>query len=155
MSYPLSELDRQVSGMIIAGYVSAVQLKPPRVRVMSDDWESCLVPWFAFAAGKARHWRPPSVGEQAVLLSPSGDPAQAFALVGYYTAEYPGDGRENVTAWLYPDGAVWEHDHAAGRTVIRVPASGGIDLACGASSILMTGAGIKIQAPRLDLNEEG
>ena len=32
MSYPLSELDRQVSGMILAGYVSAVQLKPPRVR---------------------------------------------------------------------------------------------------------------------------
>jgi len=79
MNYALSELDRQVSGMILAGYVSAVQLKPPRVRVTSDDWESRWVPWFAFAAGKARHWRPPSVGEQAVLTTRPSIPAMVVA----------------------------------------------------------------------------
>lgn len=119
MSYALSELDRQLSGLIIAGSVSAVQLNPPRVRIESDGWQSAWLPWFAFAAGAARHWRPPSVGEQAVLLSPSGDPAQGFAIVGFYTADFPGDGRADVVGWLMPDGAVLEYDHAAGALLVN------------------------------------
>lgn len=118
MSFELSEIDRQVSSLIMAGNVAAVQMKPPRVRVESDGWTSDWVPWFAFAAGKARHWRPPSIGEQAVLLNPSGDPAQGFALVGYYTDSFDGDGRPDVVGWLMPDGAVMEYDHAAGAMLV-------------------------------------
>ncbi|MBI3143819.1 MAG: phage baseplate assembly protein V [Pseudogulbenkiania sp.] len=118
MSFEVSEMDRQLSSMIMAGSVTAVQMKPARVRVESDGWVSDWVPWFAFAAGAARHWRPPTVGEQAVLLSPSGDPAQAFALVGYYTDAFDGDGRADVVGWLMPDGAVMEYDHAAGAMLV-------------------------------------
>ncbi|MGQ5522646.1 phage baseplate assembly protein V [Chitinimonas sp. PSY-7] len=112
MSYELSELDRMVAGLIEPGCVAAVQMKPPRVKIEADGWVSDWLPWFAFAAGKARYWRPPSVGEQAILLNPSGDPAQGFALVGFYTTNYAGDGREDIVGWLMPDGAVMEYDHA-------------------------------------------
>jgi phage baseplate assembly protein V len=114
MSFEQSELDRQLSGLIILGSVVAVQMKPPRVRIESDGWLSPWVMWNAVAAGHARHWRHPSVGEQAVLLNPSGDPAQGVAIIGFYTAEFDGDGRQDVIGWLMPDGAVMEYDHAAG-----------------------------------------
>ncbi|MGC0151886.1 phage baseplate assembly protein V [Chromobacterium vaccinii] len=119
MSYELSELDRQMSNLLMPGSVCAVQLKPARVRIEADGWASDWVPWLALAAGKARHWRAPSVGEQAVLLNPSGDPAQGFALVGFYTDAFPGDGRADVVGWLMPDGAVLEYDHAAGSLLVN------------------------------------
>ena len=119
MSYALSEMDRMLSGLIQPGSVEAVQLKPPRVRVGDGDgWTSGWVPWLAMAAGKARHWRPPSVGEQAILLCPSGEPAQGFALVGFYTDALGSDDRPDVVSWLMPDGAVIEYDHATGAALL-------------------------------------
>jgi len=151
-NYALSELDRQLSGLIMPGFICAVQHSPPRVRLESDGWQSAWLPWYAFAAGEARHWRPPSLGEQAVLLAPSGDPAAGFVLAGFYTQQYPGDGRETVTGWLMPDGAVWEHDHASSQTVLRVPPAGGITLECGPSRLVIDASGIRATAPRIDLN---
>lgn len=118
MSFEQSEMDRQLSSLIMLGNVAAVQMKPPRVRIESDGWTSDWVMWNAVAAGRARHWRPPSIGEQAVLLSPSGDPAQGVAIIGFYTGEFDGDGRPDVVGWLMPDGAVMEYDHAAGALLV-------------------------------------
>ncbi|WP_199104157.1 phage baseplate assembly protein V [Aquitalea sp. ASV11] len=118
MHFELSELDRQLASLIIPGSVSAVQLKPPRVRVQSGEWESDWQPWLAVAAGQARHWRAPSIGEQAVLINPSGDPAQGFALVGFYTDQFDGDGRADVIGWHMPDGAVLEYNHASGSLLV-------------------------------------
>lgn len=118
MSFALSELDRQLSGLVIPGNVAAVDVAAARVRIESDGWTSNWVPWCAFAAGKARHWRAPSVGEQALLLSPSGEPDNGFALVGFYTDGFGHDGRANVVAWLMPDGCKIEYDFAAGAVLV-------------------------------------
>lgn len=156
MSYELSELDRQVSNVLMAGSVAAVQMSPPRVRVESDGWVSDWVPWFAVAAGAARHWRPPSPGEQAVLLNPSGDPAQGFALVGYYTSAFDGDGRPNVIGWQMPDGAVAEYDHAAGAwrvagsKVVSVENAEVIHIRSG-GAVTVTAPSIKLDAPEVEV----
>lgn len=118
MNYEQSEMDRQLSSLIMLGHVAAVQMKPPRVRIESDGWTSGWVVWNAVAAGHARHWRPPSIGEQAVLLNPSGDPAQGVAIIGFYTSEFDGDGRPEVVGWLMPDGAVMEYDRSAGALLV-------------------------------------
>lgn len=156
MSFELSEIDRQVSTLIMAGNVTAVQMKPPRVRVESDGWVSDWVPWFAFAAGKARHWRPPSIGEQAVLLSPSGDPAQGFALVGFYTDSFDGDGRPDVVGWLMPDGAVMEYDHTAsgllvsGTKTVTVKNAETIDVESG-GPVTVKAPSVKLDTPEAEI----
>ena len=147
MSYALSEVDRQLANLLIAGQVSAVRLKPPAVRVEADGWTSDWLPWASIAAGSARHWRVPSVGEQALLINPSGEPANGFALVGFYTDTFDGDGRANVIGWLMPDGAVMEYDHGAGEWLlkgcqsIRVENAGTINV--------QSGAAIAVKAPSI------
>ncbi|QND83772.1 Phage baseplate assembly protein V [Chromobacterium vaccinii] len=150
MSYELSELDRQMSNLIMPGSVCAVQLKPARVRVEADGWASDWVPWLALAAGKARHWRPPNVGEQAVLLNPSGDPAQGFALVGFYTDGFPGDGRPDVVGWLMPDGAVLEYDHAAGSLLVNGTKT--VTLKNADTVDIQSGGAVTVKAPSIKLD---
>lgn len=72
MSYVSAEHDRMLAAMILPCVVVAVDLAAARVRVRSGDWTSGWLRWHSLAAGKVRHWRAPSIGEQGVLLSPSG-----------------------------------------------------------------------------------
>ena len=119
MNFELSELDRMLSCLLIPGVVSAVDAGSARVRIEADGWVSGWVPWLAQAAGQARHWRLPSVGEQALLLNPSGEPDNGFALVGFYTEALGHDGRADVVAWQMPDGGKIEYDFAAGAVLIE------------------------------------
>ncbi len=80
MSYVSALHDRMLASLVIPCRVVAVDLAAARVRVSDGSgWTSAWVRWHAQAAGQARHWRAPSLGEQGVLLSPSGEPAQGFS----------------------------------------------------------------------------
>ncbi len=140
----MSEVDRQLSGMILPGVVAAVDAGNARVRVESDGWVSGWLPWQAQAAGAARHWRVPSVGEQVVLLCPSGDPAQGFALTGFYTTGHGHDSRPDVVAWQMPDGGRIEYDFASGAVLVDGCKTVTVDAA---DSITVKSASVTIDAP--------
>ncbi|MGE8464496.1 MAG: phage baseplate assembly protein V, partial [Pseudomonas capeferrum] len=105
MSYPLAQLDRMLAGLVIPCYVVGVDLFAGKVRVSDGgDWTSAWVRWHALAAGKARHWRAPSMGEQGVLVSPSGEPAQGTFVPGLYgNAGAQPDNRDHVEVWRFDD----------------------------------------------------
>ncbi len=136
MSFELSEVDRQLSGMILPGTVAAVDAGNARVRVESDGWVSGWLPWQAQAAGAARHWRVPSIGEQVVMLCPSGDPAQGFALTGFYTTGHGYDSRPDVVAWQMPDGGKIEYDFASSAVLVD-----------GCKTVTVKSASVTIDAP--------
>ena len=83
------EAARRIENLIRHGTVAAVRLaKPARVRIKTGDNTTGWLPWLALRAGGAkggRHWHPPVVGEQAVVLSQGGDLAQGVAIVGLYS----------------------------------------------------------------------
>ena len=57
-------------------------------------------------AGDVRHWSPPVVGEQVLLLCPDGQPEQAIAIPALYQDNFPApsdDPNEHLT--IYGDGA--------------------------------------------------
>lgn len=71
MSYVSSMHDRMIAGLLIPCRVVAVDLAAARVRVSDGaGWTSAWVRWHSQAAGKARHWRAPSLDEQGMLVSP-------------------------------------------------------------------------------------
>lgn len=72
--YALGEHDRMLSNMLIAGTIESVDHGAATCRVRSGDWVSGPVPWASLGAGQVRNWRPPSVGEQAMLMSPGALP---------------------------------------------------------------------------------
>ena len=73
MSYQTGEHDRMIAAMLMPCVVVGVDLMAPAVRVKSGEWVSAWVRWHSLAAGKARHWRPPSINEQGASISASGE----------------------------------------------------------------------------------
>lgn len=150
----LPDLERRTANAIRYGRIMAVDYANARVRVKSGDIESTWLPWSTGrASGAKRRWDPPEVGEQVVMLSPGGDMRQAVVLTGVFqqSAGAPSASPTKDTT-VYGDGAVIEYDRGSHTHLVDVPAGGKILLRCGASSIEISDAGVKITSPRIDLN---
>ncbi|KAF1003636.1 MAG: hypothetical protein GAK36_00213 [Pseudomonas sp.] len=149
--YLSAEHDRMLGGMILPCVVVAVDLAAARVRVQSAGWTSAWVRWHAQAAGVARHWRAPSLGEQGVLLSPSGQVAMGTFVPGLYGgAQSAPDNRDYVESWSFPDGAVLAYDWQAHRYAIALPA-GSIELQVGATQVLAEPGSVTVNAAAINL----
>ena len=107
----IAELARLIENLIRLGTIAAVQIQPPRVRVKTGSISTAWIPWLALRAGTSKDWDPPTVGEQVILFSPSGQLGQAVAVVGLYSDVNPANGdRSGLHRRTYPDGAVIEYD---------------------------------------------
>lgn len=82
------------------------------VRVQHGELISEWLPYFVpFAGGVSIH-RPPSIGENCIILSPSGETANGLVLCGLVSTQYPQPAQTNdVTVIKYPDGAQTEYNH--------------------------------------------
>ncbi len=131
--------------------VEAITYDPPRVKVRVGDWVSDWLKWQAGAAGKVRHWRPPSVDEEVALWAPSGDLASAFVAPGYYTEQHGGSGRSSPdeTATDFPDGAFEQYNHASHEYVLSVPAGGRIVFRIGGTEFELKADGATLRSAKL------
>lgn len=139
MSYAAAQADRMLAGLVIPCYVVGVDLVAARVRVSDGgDWTSAWVRWHSVAAGKARHWRAPSMGEQGVLVSPSGEPAQGTFVPGLYgNAGAQPDNRDHVEVWRFDDGGSLVYDWEANSYTIKLP-TGTVNIEVGSSKAVLT-----------------
>ncbi|MEX5504159.1 phage baseplate assembly protein V [Pseudomonas putida] len=155
MSYAEAQLDRMVAGLVIPCYVVAVDLVAAMVRVTDGgDWTSAWVRWHAIAAGKARHWRAPSLGEQGVLVSPSGEPAQGTFVPGLYgNAGPPPDNRDHVEVWRFDDGGSLIYDWAANSYTIKLP-TGTVNIEVGSSKATITDDAISAKSKAITAEAE-
>ncbi|QNK67757.1 phage baseplate assembly protein V [Variovorax sp. PAMC26660] len=123
------ELQRLIENLVRAGTVFAVDHETRRCRVKSGNLSTNWLPWFARRAGDVRHWSPPSEGEQCMVLSPGGDMATGFVLVGIFSDGIPANGDSgDVERTTYPDGAVIEYDHATSALKATLPEGGTADI---------------------------
>lgn len=110
------ELSRRLENLIRLGTISAVDHANALCRVRSGGIETGWLPWFERRAGETRTWDPPTIGEQAMVLSPSGEPAGGLVLVGLFRAAHPApDASPTTHVTDYPDGARISYDHASGH----------------------------------------
>ncbi|KVX55978.1 phage baseplate assembly protein V [Burkholderia cepacia] len=149
--FELGEMDRRMACLTQSAVVEAITYDPPRVKVRVGDWVSDWLKWQAGAAGKVRHWRPPSVDEEVALWAPSGDLAGAFVAPGYYTEQHGGSGRSSPdeTAIDYPDGAYEQYNHASHEYVLSVPAGGRIVFRIGGTEFELKADGATLRSAKL------
>ncbi|MOA13073.1 Phage-related baseplate assembly protein [compost metagenome] len=74
-----ADLARMIENLIRFGVIAEVQMNPPRVRVKTGELLTTWLPWIAVRAGTDKDWAPPTVDEQVVLFSPSGQLANGVA----------------------------------------------------------------------------
>jgi phage baseplate assembly protein V len=151
MSYATAQHDRMIASTVMPCVVVAVDLPAAMVRVQSGDWTSAWVRWHSQAAGKARHWRAPSLGEQGALISPSGEPAMGTFIAGLYgnAGAHP-DNRDHVEVWRFDDGGSLVYDWAAHSYTIDLPA-GNVTVKVGGSVWEMTPDSIRLASGQIDL----
>ena len=125
------ELERRVANVVRYGAIHDVDHARAMARVAYADGENgspALTGWLPFwtrMAGEDRDWRPPSEGEQVVLLSPFGELASAIILPGLNARAFPApdaSGAKHVT--LYRDGARISYDAEAHELRAVLPAGG-------------------------------
>ena len=154
MNHALAEHDRMIAGQVKACYVVALDLaaNPPVCRVSDGEWTSAWVRWHSQAAGKARHWRVPSMGEQGALFSPSGDVSQGTFVPGLYGDAGPApDTRDHVERWLFDDGGSLTYDWEAKRYSIVLP-SGSVEIEVGGSAATVTDNAVVVTSGAIALD---
>ena len=151
MSYATAQHDRMIASTVMPCVVVAVDLRAAMVRVKSGDWTSAWVRWHSQAAGKARHWRAPSLGEQGALISPSGEPAMGTFIAGLYgNAGAQPDNRDHVEVWRFDDGGSLVYDWAAHSYTIDLPA-GNVTVKVGDSVMEITPDSMRLASGQINL----
>lgn len=111
------DLLRKIDDLIRIGTVTEVRSGECRVKTSGNhtNWR----PYLVLRAGRTRRRMRPSVGEQVILLSLSGDLRNAFVLAGIYQDEHPeplaADDNGDLDRIEYPDGAVIEYNPSTGE----------------------------------------
>ncbi|MBU3035459.1 phage baseplate assembly protein V [Tritonibacter mobilis] len=125
MSYGAARSEQAREGIVRFGVVTALDPGAARAKVsFGGESESGWLPWLAPRAAAISVWAPPSEGEQVIVLSESGDTAQGVIIGSAFST-----GNASPAA-------------SAGLFKIQV----------GPSSIEIDANGIRIKAPRIDLN---
>lgn len=134
----ISDILRRLANLIRLGTIAAVDHEAERCTVKTGGLTVPGRPWLALRAGASSDWDPPTVGEQCILLSPSGETAQGIALIGLYSQQRPAPSNSaNLRRRKYPDGAVIDYDHASHTLTATLPNGGKAKLvAPGGVSIL-------------------
>lgn len=112
--FEIAELHRRLANLIRLGKVVEADYGAARVRVQIGELVSGWLPWLTGRASQDCTWWAPEIGEQVILLSPSGELAQGVVLMGLYQDNHPapGDGPDKHTV-TYHDGAIIEYDRGA------------------------------------------
>ncbi|MFI8483001.1 phage baseplate assembly protein V [Pseudomonas sp. NPDC078700] len=131
----LAEITRRLDNMIRLGTIAEVdhgdpaQQKMPLCRVTTGAITTGWLPWFNLRAGTTRTWNPPTLNEQCMVFSPSGDPAQGIVLLGLNSTANPAPSNSPTKdLTIYPDGALIEYDHVAHHLRAILPATGTTEL---------------------------
>lgn len=111
----LAHLSRLIENLIRVGSVHLVDHDQPRCRVKSGNLITGWLPWFSVRAGKTKDWDPPTIGEQCLILSPSGEVAAGFVFLGINCDEFNAPSTNpDETVREYPDGARISYNHVSG-----------------------------------------
>ncbi len=151
--YVAAQHDRMLAGLVKDCYVVAVDLaaSPPVCRVSDGEWVSGWVRWHSIAAGKARHWRAPSLNEQGTLISASGEVAQGTFIPGLYgNGGAPPDNRDHVEVWRFDDGGSLVYDWQANSYTITLP-SGTVTIKVGSTLAEVTDNAVSVKSGTIDL----
>lgn len=125
---------RRLDNLVRLGTIAAVDHAAALCRVQSGGLLTGWLPWITRRAGNTRTWCPPTVGEQVIILSPSGEPAGGVVVTGLYSDAKPEPSNSADTHVItYPDGARIEYNHATGHLQ-----ASGVQTATLQASVLVT-----------------
>lgn len=108
-----AQLSRMIENLIRIGQIEEIDLSGKCCRVRTGQLLTNWLPWIQQRAGTTRTWSPPTIGEQVMVFSPSGELGAGIVLTGLFSTANPAPSEssdEHITD--YPDGARIAYNHA-------------------------------------------
>lgn len=126
----LVELSRLLENLLRIGTIHSVDHERRRAKVKTGHIVTGWLAWLERRAGTTTTWDPPTVGEQCIVLSPSGELAQGVIIYGVPSniIDTPSHA-DNEHVMRFPDGATFVYDHAASHLHIAGIKSATVDAA--------------------------
>lgn len=126
-SFEDAELSRKLNNLIRIGTVEKVDCVAAKVcvKIVSDTSKNWL-PWITTRAGEDRSWSAPSIGEQVIVLSPSGETAKGVVLPAIYYKKYPPPkgSKKKVSGFIFKDETVVYYDRNGHKFTVSIKEEG-------------------------------
>ncbi|MFK7866221.1 MAG: phage baseplate assembly protein V [Alphaproteobacteria bacterium] len=120
-----SDLERRMNGMISFGTIHCVDYNQAKACVKIGEITTNYLPMIASRAGHNQSWSPYEIGEQVMILSPSGEIDQGWIMGSVFSNHHPANGdNPDIHRMNYKDGAILEYDRAAHHLKAQLPAGG-------------------------------
>ena len=127
LAYRLQELERKLNNILRIGNVAEVDHDKAVCRVQIGSIKTTWLKWFVDGASDDNEWWAPKVGEQVMVLSPSGEMTQGAVLPAIYQDKWPAKAAspDVIGRWM-PDGTNVQYDSA--ENVLTINAVGDITI---------------------------
>lgn len=126
---PIADLRRRLDNMLRPGTIFAVDHVRGRCRVKTGNLLTGDLRYFVGRAGAVRHHSAPTLGEQCIVISPSGELATGFVLVGLNSDEFPvPSDNPDLHCIEYADGTLLGYDMGNRELTIIMAAGGSVIL---------------------------
>lgn len=112
------ELQRRLDNLLRLGTIAEVDLANAKVKVQSGEILTTWLLWATFRAGTSQSWSPPTIGEQCLILSVSGELTLGVVLIGLYTQNAPSQSADEHLI-KFADGAEIGYNHASGHLSVK------------------------------------
>lgn len=114
----IADILRRIENLIRLGTVAEVDLSstPARCRVKSGNITTDFLPFINGRAGTTSDWDPVTIGEQVMILSPSGETGAGIVMPAIHQASIPAPSASaDEFVRKFPDGATIKYNHASGH----------------------------------------
>ena len=118
----VADLERRLANVTRPGTVVEADYAKARLRVKIGANTTAWLPWMTSRAGGDRSWHAPEIGEQVLVLSPSGDMAQGYIVPSVFQNDFGAPANaETMHRTEYEDGAIVEYDRENHRLKAIIP----------------------------------
>lgn len=153
MSFDIAEIERRLSNLARIGTVAEADYTKALVRVRSDGFTTEWLPWITRRAGGDIDWWAPEVGEQVLVIAPSGLMEDAFVIPALYSNSRPEPEQSpDKHTVRYANGDVVTHDRSNGSWLIQC--AGEITVQAGGPVTIIAAGPVLVQAPSVTLDSQ-
>ena len=139
IEFEITELHRRLANVILLGKVVEADYTQiiPKLKIKIGECQTAWLPMLCQRAGSDVSWWPLEVGEQVVVLSPSGELTQGVVLGAINQIAFPSMGSHaDSHKHVYADGAVIEYNRKTHHLSAVLPS--------GATTTLVSDGGVNI-----------
>ena len=126
-----AELHRRLENLIRFGTIKTIYPTKPftTVTVTIGAITTAKLRFISLRAGKTKTWDPPSIGEEVIVLSPSGVLEMGVAIAGLNNADNPSPSDDlNKTIRIFEDGCLLSYDIQTHHLEAVLPDGGTCDI---------------------------